>query len=150
MNFTPIFEKELKTLIEDEFLLFQKLPNIPDYVADDIKEFRENHMKKAGAFSYEDYINSRTKKWLMDIRNQLPFMQALSTGKYQSIAYYSDVFYLKNTITGDFLMRKGNTLLEDSISALNPDPYIGLFTFQEIENLNLGSYKKIYPEDMEK
>ena len=149
MNFTPIFEKELKTLIEDEFLLFQKLPNIPDYVADDIEEFRENHMEKVGLFSYEDYMHYRTKKWLMDIRNQLPFMQALSTGKYtvakEKRFYLKDNRQLFNLENRDIVY--SDLYLDDEGALITDKKYAKKFTQQEIDSMETGSYELIPVEE---
>ena len=119
-------------------------PEIPDFVAKDIEEFRK-HIETVGLLYYEDFMSHETLDWIIDIRNQAAFMQALSTGKY-TVAKEKR-FYLKNKLTGNFLMKWGDALSEDTVFTLQEESNKGQFTQQEIDSMETGSYEQIEVEE---
>ncbi|MGI1836470.1 DUF1642 domain-containing protein [Lactococcus garvieae] len=119
-------------------------PEIPEFVAKDIEEFRK-HIETVGLLYYEDFMSHETLDWIIDIRNQAAFMQALSTGKY-TVAKEKR-FYLKNKLTGNFLMKWGDALSEDTVFTLQEESNKGQFTQQEIDSMETGSYEQIEVEE---
>ena len=60
----------------------QVLPVIPQFVADDVENYREAHLPGDGIFDYASYTSPHTDTWLGDNENQVKFMLALMTGNY--------------------------------------------------------------------
>lgn len=52
-------------------------------------------------------------------------------------------FYLKNKLTGNFLMKWGDALSEDTVFTLQEESNKGQFTQQEIDSMETGSYEQI-------
>uniref|UniRef100_UPI00359C77B3 DUF1642 domain-containing protein n=1 Tax=Lactococcus garvieae TaxID=1363 RepID=UPI00359C77B3 len=123
----------LKTLVENAK---KQQPEIPEFVAKDIEEFRK-YKETEGLLYYEDYMSHETLDWIIDIRNQPAFMQALSTGKY-TVAKEKR-FYLKNKLTGGYIAQDcyNGTRETYNLSARTE------FTQQEIDSMETGSYEQI-------
>ena len=56
-------------------------------------------------------------------------------------------FYLKNKLTGNFLMKWGDALSEDTVFTLQEESNKGQFTQQEIDSMETGSYEQIEVEE---
>ena len=56
-------------------------------------------------------------------------------------------FYLKNKLTGNFLMKWGDALSEDTVFTLQEESNKGQFTQQEIDSMEIGSYEQIEVEE---
>ena len=56
-------------------------------------------------------------------------------------------FYLKNKLTGNFLMKWGDALSEDTVFTLQEESNEGQFTQQEIDSMETGSYEQIEVEE---
>lgn len=128
--------KELKAQLE------KQQPKIPEFVAKDIEEFRK-HIETVGLLYYEDFMSHETLDWIIDIRNQAAFMQALSTGKY-TVAKEKR-FYLKNKLTGFYLYESKKGFFEQEKLALELTSRCD-YTQQEIDNMDTGSYEQISVE----
>lgn len=128
----------------------QALPVVPECVAEGIESI-PRHYSAYGAISLiKDKIKTFPEgnedwvpiyKWLFDdINNQDVFALAFITGKYQ--VEKPQLFYLKNKLTGFWLMRdEGDKVFpyDHTFDIRNRDK----FTQQEIESMETGSYEQI-------
>ena len=115
-------------------------PKIPEFVAKDIEEFRK-HIETVGLLYYEDFMSHETLDWIIDIRNQAAFMQALSTGKY-TVAKEKR-FYLKNKLTGGYIEQDCYNGTRETYNLHDRTA----FTQQEIDSMDTGSYEQIEVEE---
>lgn len=78
------------------------------------------------------------------LKNPITFLNAVITGKYE--VEKPQLFYLKNTLTHEYLYRKYKTSLGEQSYCKGTDgkplDYC-LFTLDEIESMNTGSYEQI-------
>lgn len=118
-------------------------PEIPDFVAKDIEEFRK-HIETVGLLYYEDFMSHETLDWIIDIRNHAAFMQALSTGEYK--VSKEKRFYLKNKLTGFYLYESKKGFFEQEKLALELTSRCD-YTQQEIDSMETGSYEQIEVEE---
>lgn len=132
---------ELKSQLE------KQQSKIPEYVAKDIEDFRNTYIETIGLLYYEDYMSSETLDWIIDIRNQAAFMQALSTGEY-TVAKEKR-FYLKNKLTGMYLYKVDNIAFGEASDRYGIEDFGGEFHFmqQEIDSMETGSYEQIEVEE---
>lgn len=128
---------ELKAQLE------KQQPKIPEFVAKDIEEFRK-YIETVGLLYYEDFMSHETLDWIIDIRNQAAFMQALSTGEYK--VSKEKRFYLKNKLTGFYLYESKKGFFEQEKLALELTSRCD-YTQQEIDSIETGSYEKIEVEE---
>lgn len=134
----------------------QALPVVPEFVAGAIESIPDHY----SAFEAIDLIKSKVevfteenKDWLQvynwlceGIDNQDIFALAFITRKYE--VENPQLFYLKNKLTGMWLMR-------DEVDEVYPHDHTfnrchrGKFTQQEIDSMQTGSYELVPVEDGE-
>ncbi|ADA64751.1 DUF1642 domain-containing protein [Lactococcus lactis] len=134
----------------------QALPVVPEWLDIEIKHFKSTskHPTVDVVFGVADAIvavkNGNTHSKLYDYlfcgkqdvcnQHQAAFALAFITGKYQ--VEKPQLFYLRNKLTGLWLMRDG----VDKVYPYDHTTYIGhrdKFTQQEIESMETGSYEQI-------
>ena len=129
------------------------LPEVPQFVADWYEENKED-------LEYQVYLMniiiskkestaemSSIELWFTDedeLNKPLETIFAMKNG--YTIAKEKR-FYLKNKLTGNFLMKWGDTLSEDTVFTLQEEPSKGQFTQQEIDSMETGSYEQIEVEE---
>lgn len=86
-------------------------------------------------------MSHETLDWIIDIRNQAAFMQALSTGKY-TVAKEKR-FYLKNKLTGGYIEQDCYNGTRETYNLHDRTA----FTQQEIDSMDTGSYEQIEVEE---
>lgn len=150
VSYEYILKCEVETLLEEkqeqivalQSQLDSQQPELPDFVAKDIEEFRK-HIETVGLLYYEDFMSHETLYWIIDIRNHAAFMQALSTGEYK--ASKEKWFYLKNKLTGLYLCESKKGFFEQENPTLELTRRCE-FSQQEIDNMDTGSYEQIEVE----
>ncbi|WP_342993363.1 DUF1642 domain-containing protein [Lactococcus lactis] len=150
MKFIKIFIlKHRKKLNEAELeiadlksqLQQQALPVVPECVAELFNEYRLENIQRLFEFGIDDIKSNKMIKALM-WRDKHPdtFSLAFITGKYE--VEKPQLFYLKNKLTGMWLMR-------DEVDEVYPYDHTfnrchrGKFTQQEIDSMETGSYEQI-------
>lgn len=122
-------------------------PEIPEFVAEFIKKYKGN-WSLFGAFkniSNNRDNNETLYSWVFaHARRQEMFAQAWING--YTVAKEKR-FYLKNKLTGNFLMKWGDALSEDTVFTLQEESNKGQFTQQEIDSMETGSYEQIEVEE---
>lgn len=129
-------------------------PEIPEFVAEDVENFRETQDSGDGVLDYSNYVKNKTDEWLMKPDNQVKFMKALITGNF-TVAKEKR-FYLKDKLTGMYLykMITGDSKKTVAIywNTVDDAGRIGvgnyLFTQQEIDSMETGSYEQIPVEEV--
>ena len=123
----------------------KRQPEIPEFVANHIEAAKEDFWTLLSAMD-DSNVSSRVGDWLKggNFSNQEIFAQAWING--YTVAKEKR-FYLKNKLTGNFLMKWGDALSEDTVFTLQEEPSKGQFTQQEIDNMETGSYEQIEVEE---
>ncbi|WP_307984607.1 DUF1642 domain-containing protein [uncultured Lactococcus sp.] len=150
-SYEYILKCEVETLLKEKqeqivalkSRLDSQQPELPDFVAKDIEEFRK-HIETVGLLYYEDFMSHETLDWIIDIRNHAAFMQALSTGEYK--VSKEKRFYLKNKLTGLYLCESKKGFFEQENPTLELTRRCD-FSQQEIDNMDTGSYEQIEVEE---
>ena len=130
-----------------------KLLEVPQFVADWYEENKED-------LEYQVYLMniiiskkestaemSSIELWFTDedeLNKPLETIFAMKNG--YTIAKEKR-FYLKNKLTGNFLMKWGDALSEDTVFTLQEESNKGQFTQQEIDSMETGSYEQIEVEE---
>lgn len=144
-NAGSIGMKKLLNELKDTGLLKeqQALPVVPECVAVQIERVKNSNGNFAtlGLFDWNHESKPDYTKWIHE--NVFDFMRACTIGY---TVEKPKVFFLKNTLTYDYLYRKyKNSLGEQSYckgTDGKPLDYC-LFTLDEINSMNTGSYEQI-------
>ncbi|MEG9233629.1 DUF1642 domain-containing protein [Lactococcus lactis] len=123
----------------------QALPVVPECVAELFNEYRLENIQRLFEFGIDDIKSNKMIKALM-WRDKHPdtFSLAFITGKYE--VEKPQLFYLKNKLTGMWLMR-------DEVDEVYPYDHTfnrchrGKFTQQEIDSMQTGSYELVPVEE---
>ena len=145
--------EESKTLV-DNARPQQALPVVPEDVDKAIKYLKEHNNSTFSDF--DDILTAKGFRWLNDfqfkdrrfgfggLNNKLFILSHLAITGYQ--VEKPQLFYLKNTLTHEYLYRKYKTSLGEQSYCKGTDgkplDYC-LFTLDEIESMNTGSYEQI-------
>ncbi len=125
----------------------QALPVVPECVGELFNEYRLENIQRLFEFGIDDIKSNKMIKALM-WRDKHPdtFSLAFITGKYE--VEKPQLFYLKNKLTGMWLMR-------DEVDEVYPYDHTfnrchrGKFTQEEIDSTQTGSYELVPVEDGE-
>ncbi|KSU11080.1 DUF1642 domain-containing protein [Lactococcus lactis] len=123
----------------------QAPPVVPECVAELFNEYRLENIQRLFEFGIDDIKSNKMIKALM-WRDKHPdtFSLAFITGKYE--VEKPQLFYLKNKLTGMWLMR-------DEVDEVYPYDHTfnrchrGKFTQQEIDSMQTGSYELVPVEE---
>ncbi|MRM79486.1 DUF1642 domain-containing protein [Lactococcus lactis subsp. cremoris] len=120
----------------------QSLPVVPECVAELFNEYRLENIQRLFEFGIDDIKSNKMIKALM-WRDKHPdtFSLAFITGKYE--VEKPQLFYLKNKLTGLWLMRYE---IVDKVYPYDHTSDIrnrDTFTQQEIDSMQTGSYEQI-------
>ena len=121
----------------------QALPVVPECVAVQIERVKNSNGNFAtlGLFDWNHEAKPDYTKWIHE--NVFDFMRACTIGY---TVEKPQLFYLKNTLTHEYLYRKYKTSLGEQSYCKGTDgkplDYC-LFTLDEIESMNTGSYEQI-------
>nr|WP_058208666.1 DUF1642 domain-containing protein [Lactococcus lactis] len=128
----------------------QALPVVPEDVGEWIEHCKGMGYGLIAALTFKlsstmhEELSAKILKWLDNEENDETFALAFITGKYQ--VEKPQLFYLKNTLTHEYLYRKYKTSLGEQSYCKGTDgkplDYC-LFTLDEIESMNTGSYEQI-------
>ncbi|OSP86500.1 hypothetical protein B9W73_09545 [Lactococcus lactis] len=141
-------EAELEIANLKSQLQQQALPVVPECVDMAIKQFKNDQLSLYG--SLNAILSDRTTEiyaWISR-GNQDTFALAFITGKYE--VEKPQLFYLKNTLTHEYLYRMYKASLGEKGYCKGTDgkPLSDcLFTLDEIESMNTGSYEQIKVEE---
>ena len=156
--------KKLMRNLEDAGLLHEnQLPEVPEFVAEAIQSLPEYYTAIAAIQLIKEKIEKYREnnedwvpvyKWLFDdINNQDVFALAFITGNYT--VQKPKRFYLKDKLTGMFLykMMTGDSKKTVALywNIVKDEGRVGcgnyIFTQEEIDNMDAGSYEKIEVEE---
>lgn len=140
--------KEHAFLLEDKLKLQQQaLPVVPECVAEWIEILKTKGLKPLknpetyGETGFTEEKLQNIVFWIYE--NQEDYMRAWLDGY---TVEKPQLFYLKNTLTHEYLYRKYKTILGEQSYYKGTDgkplDYC-LFTLDEIESMNIGSYEQI-------
>lgn len=135
----------VKTLVENakKENTKKQQPEVPEFVAEFIEKYK-GRWSLFGAFKNisSDRVNNETLyNWVFaHAGRQEKFGCAWING--YTVAKEKR-FYLKNKLTGDFLVKWGDYLSEVKVFRLQEEPEEGQFTQQEIDSMETGSYEQI-------
>ena len=121
----------------------QPKPEIPQFVAEWLD--RKSLYAINGPIPIEIIEWSQKQTGYADLGRNINHLLKLKVNGY-TVAK-EERFYLKNKLTGNFLMKWGDTLSEDTVFTLQEEPNKGQFTQQEIDNMDTGSYEQIEVEE---
>ena len=121
----------------------QPKPEIPQFVAEwlDIKSLYAIN----GPIPIEIIEWSQKQTGYADLGRNINHLLKLKVNGY-TVAKEKR-FYLKNKLTGNFLMKWGDALSEDTVFTLQEESNKGQFTQQEIDSMETGSYEQIEVEE---
>ena len=125
---------------ELEAQLEKQQPEVPKFVAEYIEAAKEDCWTLFNAL--DDSLSLKVGNWLRggNFSNQEILAQAWIHG--YTVAKEKR-FYLKNKLTGNFLVKWGDSLSEVQVFCLQEEPEEGQFTQQEIDSMETGSYEQI-------
>ncbi len=125
----------------------QALPVVPECVGELFNEYRLENIQRLFEFGIDDIKSNKMIKALMWRENHPDtYPLAFITGKYE--VEKPQLFYLKNKLTGMWLMR-------DEVDEVYPYDHTfnrchrGKFTQEEIDSTQTGSYELVPVEDGE-
>ncbi|QLF91322.1 DUF1642 domain-containing protein [Lactococcus lactis] len=123
----------------------QALPVVPDYVGNAVMKINLEHLFTG----YTNGINEKAKNWLERHKGVKSLGYYVCQLRFQGFTVEKpQLFYLKNKLTGMWLMR-------DEVDEVYPYDHTfnrcrrGKFTQQEIDSMQTGSYELVPVEDGE-